>query len=128
MDPALKHLFQFALAMALMATPSALFAQSAPNGALLYRQRCASCHVASPNATIRLAPDLVGVVGRKAGKAPGFNYSAAIKASGITWTNANLDRFLQAPMRMIPGTRMVMSVPDAAQRAAILTYLSQSRR
>jgi len=109
--------------IALAASPSA---QAGPDGATLFRQRCASCHVAPPNASFRMAPDLAGVVGRKAGTAPGFNYSPALKASKLTWTRANLDRFLQAPMRMVPGTRMVTSVPDSAQRTAILAYLSRS--
>ena len=112
-------------ALALLGLAAALPAQTRPDGAVIFKQRCASCHVASPNATTRLAPNLAGVTGRKAGTSAGFNYSPALKGSNITWTRANLDKYLQGPTRMVPGTRMVISVPDAAQRAAILDHLSR---
>lgn len=116
------RLFPLAV-LTLAATPS--FAADKPNGQTLYQQRCASCHGA-PDRPSTLAPNLTGVVGRKAASTT-FNYSAALKASGLTWTRANLDRFLTAPMRMVPGTKMVISVTDAAQRAAVLDYLTSRR-
>lgn len=115
-------------ALTLLGTATSLPAQTRPDGATLFRQRCASCHVAAPTATTRLAPDLIGVTGRKAATAPRFNYSPALKNSKLTWTRANLDRYLTAPTRMVPGTRMVIAVPDAAQRAAILDYLARPAR
>ena len=99
----------------------------AANGAQLFAQRCQSCHTVVPGQKGVLAPNLSGVVGRKAASTPQFNYSPALKGSNVTWTRANLDRFLQAPMRMVPGTRMVIAVPDAAQRGAILDYLATRR-
>ena len=107
----------------LVATPS--FAADKPDGTVLYRQRCASCHGA-PDRPSTLAPNLTGVVGRKAASTA-FNYSAALKASGLTWNRANLDRFLTAPARMVPGTRMVIGVTDPAQRAALLDHLASRR-
>ncbi len=95
-----------------------------PDGAMLFRQRCASCHTVAPGGRAILAPNLAGVVGRKAAAAT-FNYSPALKASNLTWTRANLDRYLTGPTRMVPGTRMVISVSDSAQRAAILNYLTK---
>ena len=64
------------------------------------------------------------MVGRKAGTVPGFSYSAALKESGITWNAATLDQWLTGPMRMVPGTRMVISVPDAARRKQLVQYLA----
>lgn len=112
-------------ALLMLGAPVAAQAQASPDGAILFRQRCASCHVASPNAATRLGPDLAGVVGRKAASAPRFNYSPALRNANITWTRANLDRYLAAPTRMVPGSRMVMSVPNPAQRAAILDFLAR---
>lgn len=89
------------------------------DGAALYRQRCASCH-AAPS----LAPSLSGVVGRRAGSAD-FRYSAPLKASDLVWTPSTLDSFLSAPPRLVPGTRMVVSVPDPEQRKAIIAYLAR---
>lgn len=97
-------------------------AAAGPDGAALFRQRCASCHAVAPGAKSPLGPNLSGVVGRKAA-ASQFNYSPALKNSNLTWNRANLDRFLSGPARMVPGTRMVITVSDPAQRAAILNYL-----
>lgn len=105
---------------------STLPAASAPaiDGGALFRQRCAACHNMTPGARSVLAPSLQGVVNRKAASTT-FNYSPALKASNLTWNRTNLDRYLTAPTRMVPGTRMVIAVPDAAQRAAILNYLTK---
>lgn len=96
------------------------------DGAALFRQRCQSCHVGPAGTPSPLAPDLNSVVGRKAA-ASAFNYSPALKASGLTWTKANLDQFLAAPTRKVPGTRMVIAVGDKAQRAALIAYLEKKR-
>lgn len=108
----------------LAATALPASGQQAPDGASLFRQRCASCHAVTPGARATLGPNLAGVVGRKAASTT-FNYSSALKASNLTWTRANLDRFLTAPGRMVPGTRMVIGVSDAQQRTAILNYLAR---
>jgi cytochrome c len=121
---------------ALFAAPSVLVATlllgaqapaaaAPPDGATVFRQRCQSCHSVAPGQPSRLGPNLAGVVGRKAAATP-FNYSPALKASNIVWNRANLDRFLTAPTRMVPGTRMVMPIADAQQRAALLDFLTGS--
>lgn len=124
----LKRLrFAFSLgACALAASATSLSAQ-VPDGAAVFRMRCGSCHTVEPGGRAVLGPSLSGVVGRKAA-ATTFNYSPALKASGLTWTRANLDRFIAAPTRMVPGTRMVIAVSDAAQRAALLNYLTRPTR
>lgn len=73
-----------------------------------------------------LGPNLSAVVGRKAASTD-FKYSPALKGSNLAWTPANLDRFLTAPTRMVPGTRMVMAIADQTQRKAVIDYLKQSR-
>jgi cytochrome c len=70
-----------------------------------------------------LGPNLSRVAGRKAASSE-FTYSTALKASGLKWDKPTLDRFLTAPMKAVPGTRMVISIPDAKQRADIVAYLS----
>lgn len=114
-------------AAALLGLAAALPAQPAPppDGAALFRQRCGSCHNMTPGARAVLAPSLVGVLNRSAGSTE-FNNSPALKAANLTWTEANLNRFLAAPLRMIPGTRMVISVPDAAQRSVIIKFIVRS--
>lgn len=102
-------------------------AAAGPNGAQLFRQRCASCHTVTPGGKAVLGPNLSGVVGRKAAATP-FKYSPALKKTDITWTRANLDRYLSGPTRMVPGTRMVIRVSDPAQRGAIITYLQSTKK
>jgi cytochrome c len=110
-------------AVTLAATVSAA---PAPNGETLFNQRCKACHSAVANKPSPLGPNLAGVVGRKAGSLT-FAYSPALKASGLVWTKPQLDKYLTAPTKMVPGTRMVLSVPDAAQRKAIVDYLAKQR-
>jgi len=84
---------------------------------------CKTCHVLEPNVN-RIGPSLHGVVGRKASSIPGFKYSAANKASGITWTEAKLFQYLENPQRVVPGTIMTYTgVKDPKQRADLIAYL-----
>ena len=71
-----------------------------------------------------IGPSLVGIHGKPAASAQGYAYSAALKSSGLTWDDATLDRYLEAPMQTVPGTKMVYpGVKDAAKRAEIVAYL-----
>jgi cytochrome c len=71
---------------------------------------------------------LAGVVGRKAAAVPGFNYSDAMKTSGLVWTEANLDRFLAGPTRLVPGTSMRAIVSDPTERRQVIAYLATLKR
>lgn len=115
----------FAIALLWVLAPSPSTAQGG-NGEAAFRQRCAACHTTDANRTSPTGPNLRGVVGRKAGTAT-FAFSAALKQSNIVWTTENLDRFLVAPAKVVPGTRMIASVADAGQRRAIIQYLSTQR-
>jgi cytochrome c2 len=112
----------------LLASTLALFATHAlaqtATGAETFEDRCAMCHVAGGGGQ---GPSLSGIVGRHAGSLAGFTYSPALKGSGLTWTPANLDRFLTNPGAMVPGTAMMVRVNDAAQRAALIRYLSTQK-
>ncbi len=86
-------------------------------------QACAACHstVAGANG---VGPSLAGIVGRKAGSLPGFNFSRAMKASGITWDEANLDAYIANPQQKVPGNHMPYAgMSDAQQRAALVAFL-----
>ena len=77
------------LAVGLLSAPA--MAADAEAGAKVFKTQCAVCHspVAGKN---MVGPSLFGVVGREAGSAPGFKYSAANKGSGVTWDEANLEK------------------------------------
>jgi hypothetical protein len=98
------------------------------NGKVLFQQSCALCHAsalgAGGQAISGQGPSLVGVVGRGAASLANFNYSKALRGSGLTWDAATLDRFLAAPSAAVPGTTMPIPVPSAASRADIIAFLS----
>lgn len=107
----------------LAASPHAL-AVDAVAGKAMFRQQCALCHTAEPNDSGGAqGPSLSGVVGRKAATAAGFSYTDALKRSGLTWDAATLDRFLQSPTAVVPGTSMVIPVPDEVTRDNVIAYL-----
>ncbi|MEJ2409312.1 MAG: c-type cytochrome [Novosphingobium sp.] len=83
---------------------------------------CKACHSVEPGKN-GVGPSLFGVVGSKPGDVPGYAFSPAIKAAGIVWDRETLDTWLQGPMKMVPGTKMVITVPDAAKRKEIIDYL-----
>lgn len=67
---------------------------------------CTRCHRVGPEARSGYGPQLNGIVGRRAGALPDFNYSAAMKGSGLIWNAANLAAFIKDPDRVVPGNRM----------------------
>jgi cytochrome c len=70
-----------------------------------------------------------GLFGRAAGSVPDFDYSAAMRASGIVWSEVTLDQFLQGPRKMVPGTKMTfIGVPAAKDRADLIAYLKQATK
>lgn len=110
---------------AAMGMATAAAAQS--TGQQVFEQRCTVCHSIQPQPG-KMGPPLAGVVGRKAGTAPGYAYSSAMKASGLTWTPDQLDAFIKAPGKTVPGTKMLLGAPDDAQRAAVIQYLSTLKK
>lgn len=96
-----------------------------PAGQALFRQRCSVCHLTGSAGA--QGPGLEGVVGRKAGSRPHFGYSKALRLSGIIWDAATLDAFLGAPAKLVPGTTMVVAVPNATERRDLIAYLSTLR-
>lgn len=84
-------------------------------------KRCAVCHAATTQN--RVGPGLAGVVGRPAASIDGYKYSPVLTASGLTWDEATLDRFLEAPAKLVPGTRMTIALPKADDRQDVIAYL-----
>lgn len=93
-------------------------------GETAFRQACAVCHAAGPGMTGGQGPALIGIVGQKAGQVPGASYTKAMLDSGLVWDHATLDRFLANPTTVVPGTNMVVPVPQAAVRRDLIAYLA----
>ncbi|MEE4454618.1 c-type cytochrome [Novosphingobium resinovorum] len=83
---------------------------------------CRSCHSTEPGRN-GIGPTLHGIVGSRAGDVEGYAFSPALRDSGIRWDRQTLDTWLQGPMKMVPGTKMVLPVPDPQKRKAIIDYL-----
>jgi len=111
------------LSIALLASSTLAFAQNeVAEGKKQFEAQCKACHTLKPGANA-FGPSLAGVVGRRAGKAPGYRYTAAMSNSGLTWDEATLDAFLTSTMRKVPGTSMPLAIPDAHVRSTIIAYL-----
>jgi cytochrome c len=87
---------------------------------------CKTCHQIGENAKNFVGPVLNGIVGRKAGTYPGYNYSDANKNSGITWDEATLTKYLHNPRAVVPGTKMAFpGLPSDEDVANVIAYLKQ---
>ncbi len=111
-----------------IAAAGAAFAAAAQTGAGdvakgddAFQDRCSMCHLDNG---LGQGPSLKGVVGRKAGAVPDFPYTDAMKNAGLTWTPENLDKLLQDPAKLVPGTAMPMAVSDPAERRNLIAYLA----
>jgi cytochrome c len=102
---------------------AATAAGDAARGEKLYA-RCAACHALEYD---RVGPRHCGLIGRRAGNVKGFDYSPALKKSGIVWTARELDAFLSNPPKRVPGTTMTYAgIPDAQERADLIAYLAKA--
>ncbi|UEM24758.1 cytochrome c family protein (plasmid) [Skermanella mucosa] len=90
---------------------------------------CKACHTIEKGSPNRIGPNLHSVVGRKAGSVEGFQYSAAVKNSQITWDEVNLDTFLADPKGKIAGNKMAFAgVKNEKQRRDIIAYLQKQSK
>jgi cytochrome c len=116
--------FAALLTILLVAPLAPAFAQEgdADRGRALFQQQCGICHqlASSRNAA---GPTLQGVMWRQAGAAEGFNYSSALKKSGIVWSRDTLETYLANPTAMVRGTRMILRVANEANRRDIIAFL-----
>ncbi|MBN9089881.1 MAG: cytochrome c family protein [Reyranella sp.] len=110
--------------VALFASASALATDgNAGRGEEIYT-RCLACHALAHN---RVGPRHCGLFGRKAGSVPNYAYSSAMKKYGVTWNEETLARFIENPLRTVPGTKMgYAGVKDRQERADLIAYLKQA--
>ena len=116
------------IGLAALALPALAYAADAggdpAKGAALFKTRCSVCHYVVEDGNPHPAPLLKGVVGRKAGSTAFKGYSPALKASGRTWDKASLDQFLTNPSQLVPGTFMVVTIPNDTERHDVVAYLA----
>lgn len=96
-------------------------------GAVMFN-RCSICHSNTRGASSRMGPNLFGVVGRRAGSYPGYDYSPALKKAGFVWTEAKLQSWLADPQKVVPGNNMpIAGIANPQQRADLAAYLATLR-
>lgn len=98
-------------------------ADDRPDGKALFEKRCGGCHALDRD---KEGPRLGGVYGRTAGTIDSFQYSAALKNSGIAWTEDTLERWLTDPEKLVPDNDMSFRVESPGERQAIIGYLKQN--
>ena len=87
-------------------------------------KQCQACHTFEKGGPNRVGPNLWGIVGRARASEAGFNYSAAMKSKGGTWTFGELYAFLANPRGFIPGTNMTFAgLARGQQRADVIDFL-----
>lgn len=92
-------------------------------GERLYR-RCIACHTLGQGEKHKVGPNLYGVFGQVAGSKESFNYSKAMKASEIIWSEETLNAYLERPRDYIPGNRMsFIGLKKTEDRAAVIEYM-----
>lgn len=110
----------------MLAVPVAANADGDPVAGKTVANKCMVCHSFTAGEN-RIGPSLAGVVGRKSGTIPNYNYSPAMKNIGLTWTPDVLDKYLTSPKAVVPGTKMIFAgLPTPADRANVIAFLTQN--
>jgi cytochrome c len=97
------------------------------NGARAF-EPCRACHSLDPAEQGLPGPNLKGVMGRKIGGDPAFDYSPVLRKArdeGLRWDITRLETFLADPAAMFPGLWMSMrGFEDAAERQSLVRFLA----
>lgn len=124
MQRPLLHAMLFGALIAASSLPAAAVQEEAEDGKVAFNNSCRTCHSFKAGDN-RLGPTLHGVVGRKAGSVEGYQFSSAMTSSGVTWDEANLDKFIANPDMVVHGNAMKPygGIADASERTKIVNYL-----
>jgi cytochrome c len=116
--------FTLLLSAGLFSIP-ATAAGDAEAGGKLFSKTCGGCHSVGENARAGFGPQLNGVIGRLAGTTTDYQYSDAMKNSGVVWTRETLAAYIEAPKKVVSGTRMIFwGISDQEKIENLLAYLA----
>jgi cytochrome c len=87
--------------------------------------KCIACHPVEAG-THLMGSSLHGLIGRRAGTAEGFTFSAAMAEADFSWTEETLTAFLENPKQYVPGNSMPFGrIKNGEQLAALVCYIKQ---
>ena len=101
---------------------------AADTNQVAFNTHCRTCH-STKEGDNRLGPSLHNIYAAKAGAAAGYtNYSQGLASSGITWDEANLDRFIENPDQVVASNNMkpYKGIGDEAVRKQIIEFLKSA--
>lgn len=99
-------------------------AGDAEAGGKLFKRVCGGCHQVGESARAFFGPQLNNVIGRVAGSTTDYQYSDAMKSSGIVWTRETLAAYIEDPKAVVSGTRMIFwGISDREKIDDLLAYL-----
>lgn len=109
------------------ATQASAQSGDAAKGQRVFNQQCRACHTLEKDGAQTAGPNLHGVFGRNAGTAAGYEFSEAMKKSGIVWDDATMADYNRDPKGKVPGTKMVFNgVKQQGQLDDLVAYLKQA--
>jgi cytochrome c2 len=112
--------------LALLTAASAQAAGDPKKGEQVFNTQCKGCHSLEAGKN-GIGPSLHGLLGRKAGAAPGYSYSAAMKNSAVVWNEDTLKQYLADPHKFVPGDKMMFAgIKNATQLDDLIAYLKQA--
>ncbi len=123
----IAHLLASALVLSTsLYAGSALAAGDAAKGKKVFN-KCKACHTVKAGKH-KIGPSLLGVVGRKAGSAAGYNKYKGLKDADWTWNEAEIDKFLTNPKKYVKAkgakrSGMVLKVKKQSDRENVIAYL-----
>jgi cytochrome c len=126
----MRNVIVVAIAAAAVLVAPTAWAQATGNadaGKTVFLQ-CKGCHSLEPGKN-GIGPSLHGLFGRKAGTEAGYNYSPAMKSSGVTWNDDTLFIYLANPKAFVPGDKMPFpGLPDEQKRHDVIAYLKEATK
>jgi cytochrome c len=100
----------------------ALAEGDAEAGAKVFK-KCKACHSLEEGKK-KVGPSLFGVIDRAAGAVEGFKYSKAMLASGLTWDDETMAKYLAKPKALVPKTKMTFAgLKKEDDIANVIAYL-----
>jgi cytochrome c2 len=90
--------------------------------------QCVVCHSVEKGGPMRVAPNLWGIVGAPKAREKGYSYSIALASAGGVWTQQDLNDYLAAPDKFLPGTKKtIIGLPNPKKRAELIAFLATQK-